>query len=223
LMSVHVPWWINLFLIPLLIAGCGPRLIKMQPEDLAQLKGVDQFQVVHSEGEQLFVMNPGAAAFGLIGGLVGGVVGLQQGKSITQEQQIGDPIVVVKEEFVAGLRREFDLRNLRIVEQALSDNTVEGLKALFEDGLVVDLRTIGWNLYQPSGFSANYQLGYGAQARLSRLADAKILWQGACLIKGKAFEKLGAFTASGAKLLKSEAAEVASECAKQLLKQFSGS
>lgn len=206
------------------VESCAPQatIIRLAPEDLSGLKAAESVHAVHREmSPPLFVANA-AMTMGALGFLVGGALGETQGGRIAREHQLKDPIHVMKAHFLAVLARDYGMKNVRVVEQARSDDKIEGLRADLKEGTVFIFETTGSGMSQPSGFSANYAYTYYSEVRLVRLADGKVLWQNNCRSRGNARESLSTFTADGAKLLKSEMEATANECARQLFDHFSG-
>lgn len=147
-----------------------------------------------------------------------------------------DPVRDVERIFLEGLERELGLGSALVVEgphlgsghvPAIGAD-IESLRAAFGRGLVLDLETFNWQLtFVRRSFIDNanttYGLDFSIRARLVRLSDSTILWQGLCsFTRNQGARPLRELVAEDLKLLKARRTEVAEACAAELLGSFMG-
>jgi hypothetical protein len=206
--------------------GCSAGL-KEVPLDPGIRNGLSQTESIHS-------VTYGPVPLRVV--RLGGVAELAEHAFGTgQFLAFADPVTDVESAFLDGLRGEMGLASVERSGARLSSGHVasmgadlQPLRATFRDGLVFDFETIEWRLaFVSRSFIDNTRTTYGidhsVRARLVRLADATVVWQGICLSRsGDAPRMLQEFTADDFALLKSRRAEVADACAKELLGSFLG-
>lgn len=203
-----------------LISGCASQVVVPTDAARAELRGARTVRVVHVVGEPFRVATPAAA----LGGIVGWALDREMGKSWAQKlgaDAFPDPIIDVKERFVAALGGQAVLPTVTVVPEAVPDNGREAFQRTFRDGLTFDLETKDWSLIQPSGFSADYRLVYKARVRLVSVQDWRILWQVDCDARGPTRASYQAFGADGGRLARAEVAKAVEACSKQLIDGFS--
>ena len=247
-------WSLPVLLILLSIYGCGSgfKQIKMSPEEWSHLKNQPVIQAIHYPSPSLTVITPGKAMLNGLGpALVGVNAGMgatllelggaallgvgaaiygehravSSGNRIVKDYSIDDPIVRVKERFLFTLEKEYNFENIRSIKEPYSSAKLAELKMIFREGLVIDFKTtrIGLNYY-PSSWS-HYHIDYQVRARLIRLEDSKILWQGVCRFvekDPKTSPTMDELTADNGALLKTKLDEAADSCGKELVTQFLG-
>lgn len=166
----------------------------------------------------------------------GGTVELFQGVTRSNElMELRDPVSDVEGGFVEGLREELRLTNLRPAERPMDSPHVAArgaeiapLQAAFGGGLVFDFDTIAWDLaFVSRSFVDNaattYGIDYGVRARLVRLSDSTVLWQGICNFRnGDAPRPWRDLEANEFEVLRARRDEVAKACARELLGSFTG-
>ena len=200
--------------------SCAPQAtVRLQPEDLAQLGATEPVYAVHLEQAPLFIGDPMG---GVLGFVISAAIARSRGDTVAQENEIKDPVYILKESFLADLVQNHGVKNLKVLDEPQPDDNIETLRSALRRGSVLEFKTIASGLSHPNGWTFYYAYAYYAKARLLRLTDGKVLWQSTCSSEGKTREWMGTFTANGAKLLKAEMETTAKECARQLLDHFSG-
>ena len=219
---MRLPWtaWHNVFLLFIGAVSCTSQAtVRLQPQDLAELKVTEPVYAVHVEHAPLFIGNPMG---GLLGFVISGAIGQSRGDGVTQENQLKDPVFILKEQFLADLALNHGVKNVKVLDEPQPDDNIETLRSALRRGSVLEFKTIASGLSHPNGWTFYYAYAYYAKARLLRLTEGKVLWQSTCSCEGKTRDWMGTFTANGAKLLKAEMETTAKACAKQLLEHFSG-
>ncbi len=109
---------------------------------------------------------------------------IEAGGKFLAAAQLTDPIRRVKDRFLETWQLELGLTALP-PSRLLSSNHIHKLHEEFGMGYVIDFRTEKWSIepalsdrmsYGPSGYRAVYM----GRARLIRLQDQSIVWQGTC-------------------------------------------
>lgn len=208
----------------LVAAGCSPAFVPINREEMARLKSEPEIRVVTYQPPRfLFQMAGGpfgAGASGMfnpaIGGFAGGTNSDPRSQVYAIDSPLEDPATQVKNVFIKGVANQLDVARLIQTGVPLSDDDVQALQKKFGGGVVLDFRTESWGLLASSLVSLPYQMIYGARARLLRLNDVRVLWQGQCRYDAN----LDQFKATSTPALTEKFAEAAESCAKQLLAQF---
>lgn len=140
-----------------------------------------------------------------------------------KKYSLQDPVLRVKERFLSTLSVDFDLKNIRPVQGPLTDDRVPALKERFGQGVVIDFKTIKWDLLYYLTDWSHYRIAFSARARMVRLEDSKIIWQGVCDIVGKdrkTSPTLDELESNNGALLKVKLNGAADRCVEELLEQF---
>lgn len=208
-------------LVPLVIslaAGCAPRLIKLEPQELARVQRLEgEIRAVHYSPATLYVTG-GIGDFDPIS-----LVLTIRATTWVRGLSLEDPILRVKDRFVTALETEVGLKNLRTIPTPLGSDSLDHLRAELGKGVVLDFKTLtpppagGWALYAGIFWST---YAYSARARLIRLDDSRILWQGLCKISEK-IPPLRVLEEDDGQAFKTRIEESAVICARQLIQQFS--
>lgn len=113
---------------------------------------------------------------------------------------LGDPIATVTARLTAGIQREYGIPQVRVMPGALN-----------YPGVVLEVRTNYWGVREN-------RVGYLAQAKLTNLADGKVLWTDSCgtIWSDKTGKVRELYSARGW-LLKTKLHEAAGTCADHLL------
>jgi hypothetical protein len=210
------------------VAGCAPRLVGIDRDALLQLKDQPEIRVVRHPPPAFDLGNPGNTVLGSTFGLSGGspVAGAQGRGEITRAFGLTDPARTVEERFTAALAFELGLSSFRPVDETAAGDGLDDLQKAFETGVVLDLKTIHWGLSPDSKLWTRYRLEYVARARLVRVEEAKVVWQGVCDASEREAEggaTLGELTADDAERLTEKFRDAAQACADELLGQILGS
>jgi len=210
--------------------GCSPSLIPMDKNEMARLKSESKIHVVAYQPPN-FNYSTAADGFaaGAIGALTGGLGGAVYGLAMESRASrfaktyfLEDPVPRAKETFLAGLPEHFDVTRVAQSQEPLSDDGVENLRKNFDNGVVLDFKTESWGLIS-APLSSLYQTPYAVRARLVRLADGRVLWQGYCNRDGAGSRAtFDEFTANSGALLKKKLGETGEACGKELISQFLG-
>lgn len=172
--------------------------------------------------------SPGAliASFGIIpiGVLASYKLSKSEGQRVMQEYPQADPVLRVKEGFVATLESDLEIKNIIDVHEVLADGGIDDLKARFKTGAVFEFKTVKWGLTFTRW--SYFRVMYSAVGRLVRLEDAKVLWQGSCrFIEGEPEPNrptLEEFVADKGAQLRAKLLEAADQCMQRLFDQFTG-
>jgi len=195
------------------LSGCVGQQTRLAPEDRLSLASQPQVHAVHHVLARAFGVE--STAYTVVGvlftPLVAGAM-VAEGMAMQRDLKLEDPAPRVKDRLAGALQANLKLANLHFVPQAVQADELELLQKLFHTGMVLDVRTSAWGI-------DNNRAKYSARARLVRLADAAILWQGTCEAvagKGQPSPERKALVADEGALLKMKLLEAADGCAEQL-------
>src|SRR5436309_2349898 len=217
--------------------GCTPAYIQMDPGELATLKGYPEISVLTIKPSDFVYFTAGDQAVGsivsatLIGGGVGGLVTGEamikysetRGQPMVAEYSLEDPVLTVRDEFVAGITSRLELSNMTIRENAVGDDELTKLRETLGDSVLIDLKTVEWGLFTAPLRFSQYYVEYVARGRLVNLREHKILWQTKCAYRRSDRESPSNWdelTANSGKLMKEKLKEHAVACARALLSNF---
>jgi hypothetical protein len=209
----------------LFATACAPAFVPLDKEELARLKN-EEIRVVTYQPPRFVYQAPapyfGAGAAGVFnpvtGGFAGGMAADPRSQVYAIDSPLEDPATQVKNVFIKGLANQLEVARLVQAGEPLSDDDARSLQKKFGGGVVLDFRTESWGLLASSLVSLPYQMIYGARARLLRLSEGRVLWQGQCRYAAN----LDQFKATSTPALTEKFAEAAENCAQQLLAQFFG-
>jgi hypothetical protein len=210
------------------VAGCAPRLVGIDRDALLQLKDQPEIRVVRHPPPGFDLGNPGNTVLGSVFGLSGGspVAGPQGTSEIARAFGLTDPARTLQDRFTASLAFELGLSSLHPVDDAVSGDGFDDLRRAFGTGVVLDLKTVRWGISPDPQFGTRYRVDYAARARLVRVEEATVVWQGACDASEREAERgatLGELTADDAERLTEKFRDAAQACADELLGQILGS
>lgn len=219
--------WLVLIIF-LLMYGCAPTLIQMHPEELSHLKNQSDIQAVHYSPSPFSIRTPGKVMAGG-GGILGSMFSLSlfesAGGKMAKEYTLEDPALRVQNRFLSSLKQDLGITNIRIVQESPSNDSIDELKRTVGKGMVFDFKTTAWTLlYYPFDWT-HYRISYEARARLIRLENSRIAWQGNCEFIGedpKTSPTMDELKANNGAVLKTMLSEAADTCAEELLSQFFG-
>ncbi len=204
-----------------LLAGCAATPIRIDQAERARLATVPVVQTVRYEPESFVVTTAGKAMFGLVGtGLAASA-----GTELRLTLGLDDPARAVQTRFLEVVSRDLGVKNVRAARApAGNKDDPSALKATIGSGVVFDFRTTSWTIvYHPKDFG-RYRTVYAGRARLVRVDDGKVLWQGLCSKRSDddpatspTYDEL---TANKGALLKATFAKNAALCADDLVAQF---
>ena len=211
-----------------LVAGCAPRFVGIDRDTLLRLKDQPEIRVVRHPPPAFDLGNPGNTVLGSVFGLSGGspVAGPQGTGEIARAFGLTDPARTVQDRFTASLAFELGLSSLRPVDNVVSGDGFDDLQKAFGTGVVLDLKTMRWGISPDPQFGTRYRVDYAARARLVRVEEATVVWQGACDASEREAERgatLGELTADDAERLTEKFRDAAQACADELLGQILGS
>lgn len=223
-----------------LAAGCASmQEAQLDPAARARLGAGPTIHVVHWGPKPLGAMDP--------------VHRLDRVPAPEQDDLYGvpgveDPVADIEAAFVAALREELGLTNLRPAGRprweskrmlprgvSLERASANGppLIALpaewFPDGLLLELETLYWQLEVSGGITGTWSrvtgtpkctLRFGHRARLVRLSDDQVLWRGFC--EAKHPRPCDDFKAGDYALVRTLRGEIAKRCAAELMGSFMG-
>ena len=163
--------------------------------------------------------------FGMIGAGIAANSMEKAGQELIASAGVADPAAAVRDRVAEALRGQYGIEPV-VVETAPPSDSVAELKKTLGSGVVFDVRTLGWQLlYYPTDWTHHYVL-YMGRARLVRLDDGKVLWDGRCLHKlpdaqGQR-KTVDEYRADGGVLLREKIEEAANGCAETLIAHLSG-
>jgi len=202
-----------------LVAGCAGPQVRLADEDRTALAQAPQVHLVHQGPMRMFTIEGRAQNAALFfGGIIGVMANVGNSMALQDELEPDDPVLRVKQRMAGALAGELGLGNVNVVAQPVASDQIDDLRASFQSGLVLDVRTTGWGLH-------NDRARYEGRARLLRLADSTLLWQGNCehiLHEDRPSPTREALVANNGELLKANLAEAAERCADGLVASLTG-
>lgn len=215
------------FAVGIFLGGCAPALIPMDKDALARLSSHSEIVAVHysrpspsPRSQSSYWLPTGASPIGNAIGV--GILLLQlaaDNAGPPNNYCWDDPVTKVKERFASTLNRELDLRNVRLVEEALSDDDPEALRSSLGPSMVIDFKTLECG----RGAGAGQLEYYSARARLFFLQDFKVVWQGRCNVRARVDASSGLESAHRGSDAAPETAnieKVLEGCVEELIAQF---
>ena len=217
----------SLYLVgALLLAGCastgtlGPNrseLARMKETEAAEIRAI-----THAPAEFELLSAKKAAAgglFGIVGAAAAGNSMQKAGQEMITTYRVVDPSIMVREKIAVAFANEFGIKSAP--DSAPTSDDLGALKGRFGEATILDTRTRNWRLsYYPGDWSHHF-LAYSVRARLLRLSDGKVLWEGQCVRKltdaKGARRTVDQFRANDGELLKQKMQEAGSGCADELI------
>lgn len=207
-----------------LLSACAQDLVRLDPATRESLKSTSEIKVIHHVAPELYVPTD-QPRVAYTGG--GGYAALesQTRDLLIREYDLKDPILRVKTNFAAAAGKKLGGPTLTPVPAPfMIGEGPDRLKMQFGRETILDFATMYWAVV-PLPFEPADIVAYRARARLIRLPEGKILWQGVCDLEGKDTSggPRGA-NAQGPKAggLKEAFDLLADTCTDQLVAQFMG-
>jgi hypothetical protein len=213
--------------VPALITGCATT-VGLSESDRAGLKnsGAPTYTLLYSSlGSNGLMVTTQKTAFA---GPGAGFLAIKNGKEWTEQHRLAHPLIPVRDRLVSKLKSDFGLYGIKHIDKDIdvSNDTPEKLRAQLgmDKGTVLDLT----GAYQVIYYAANwthFHMYYNARARLVRLDDGKVLWQGNCRTDVEDPDNKPTYddlAANDAARLKQWLNRGAAECNTQLLTQLAG-
>jgi hypothetical protein len=210
-------------LLVMLISGCGGlSRITLDPGTREQLKSNREILVVHYHPWTALPVH-GAGGF------------VEMAVGATSTLPLEDPLLRVKDRFIHDVSAELGISSFRMIQESRFSKHIPAkgadigeLQKAFGTGMVIDFDTIAWQLtFVSRSFVSSdkttYGLDYTVRARLIRLDDSKILWQGFCVIqRDRNPQPWGELAANDFSLLRVKRLDTADACAQELVDYFLG-
>jgi len=213
-----------------IIQGCGPKAMQINTANRAQVRE-NAVYGIHYSPPAFIPMTAGkamtAASFGLIGGAITEAALEKKGKRMVAEYQMKDPAQRVKSIFLNDLSSNGSITAYQPLGYEYKSDDMEYLKLGFNQGYVVDFKTLHWGFIYYGTDWNRYHMRYGLRARIVEFPAAEILWQGVCEIvedeppeQRPSLDELNADNGAEIKRRLDKAADV---CSKQLAEQYAQS
>lgn len=208
-----------------LLSGCATTSAPMDRSQFEQVRAADEINVIYHGPIGPAVQTAGnAVAFQFSMGLAGwGTPGLQ----LMEENGIEDPMIGVRERLMQRLASDAGLNNLVVGNSPVPNDETKAdqIQSKYGSGLHLQLVPGQWTVIYYMGNWARYHMYYGAQARLVRADDGKVLWSSRCQANqddGDSAPDMDELMADKAARLKHWTEKAAAQCADQLAEQFIG-
>lgn len=214
----------------ILIHGCTPTRIKMTLEDQIDLNNRQlRISAVHYEPSDLFILTPveeAMAGGGCIGGLIGicidSVTRVSKSKNIVIENSV-DPVLRIKNRVISRINEKQGI-NVQSMNRALEDDFPDELRRKISGKWLLDFKTVKWRLQYYQWSWSKYYIEYIVRARIIRLTDGKIVWQGVYSFEGDdpadSRATLDELAVNNGELIKKEFNKIADICTDELLSQL---
>jgi hypothetical protein len=207
-------------------AACAPKPIAMDHAERDLLSRGEAVRVIYYTPPD-FKVPPGTMPlimFGAVGGAIAAASMEQsQGQQTVKEYDVQDPIIQVRRRFApqVGVLLNVDMSGETSPRQ---DDDLDSLRKEFSQGYILDLKTSKWGIFR-NPFQTFHYVGYRGRARLIRVSEKKVVWQGVCDLEEKDNDNMPhitEFEANNGALLKANLDKLAASCADELLKQLAG-
>ena len=203
--------------ILILLLGCAPTSILMDQQAKESLSAIKEIKVMYYESPAPLVpISP-----------VGGVVAVVASATETHRERLDkmgleDPILQVKNGFLASMQTSLPKTILSEVSHPLPDDDLEKLKTELGQGYLLDFKTTKWGILNNAMQVYSFAV-YQSRARLVNLSEEKIIWQGVChLVENDPIARPSIldFEADNGALFKAYLAKLATSCVAELNRQF---
>lgn len=224
------------------LTACGTTHTPAPSEAISDLASKTKISVVHYEPEQFTIWtgerklrSTALGMFGLIGASID--AGMQAadakeaGAKFISASQLTDPITLVETRFLIAWQRELGLMTIP-APQLITNDSIRNLQKQLGADYVVDFKTERWSIDPiiSGGLSSEpiaYRTAYTGRARLIRLNDEKIVWEGTCKYEkdDSVTPKLTPYDITGGDqgvAVKASIQVLADTCADYLWRQFFG-
>lgn len=203
--------------ILVVLLGCAPNSILMDQQTKESLSAIPEIKVLYYEPPAPLVpISP-----------VGGVVAVVASAAETHRERLDkmgleDPILQVKNGFLASMQTSLPKTTLSAVPHPLPDDDLEKLKRELGQGYLLDFKTTKWGILNNAMQVYSFAV-YQSRARLVNLSAEKIIWQGVChLVENDPIARPSIldFEADNGALFKAYLAKLATSCVAELNRQF---
>lgn len=219
-------------ILVMITTGCGPGKIVLAPEERSKLKEEPEIIAFRYEGPVLAAI-PGAPASG----------------EYTYERIVvrEEPLIPLMERFLAAIKAELNLGTIRTLleprhhgpdfrfsldQSAEREQDLYRIKRTFQTGLVFDfdknnvLFSPDPSQYRSIAFTrtdsqVRFIVQFWARARLIKVNEQKVLWQGVCIVTNGGMT-LADFREASNPLVQEKLDGAINACAEELTAQFMG-
>ena len=206
-----------------LAVGCATAPTAMSPAAAAAVRG-QSVRVVRYPPPHFELVTAGkvmaGGSFGLVGALIAQHSMQTEGDKLIAEVGAADPAAGVGEQLASLLTGSLGASGIANVETPPADDQLSTLRRQLGSGIVLDVRTLGWQIGYYRSAPRHYHLDYVARARLVRLDDASVLSQASCRHQSddppEQRPTLDGLKANNGEVLKAHLRKAADDCARQL-------
>ncbi len=208
-----------------LMSGCATT-VSLNESERASLKSnaapIQTLLYTSLGSNGLMITTPKTAM--AVGGA--GFLAIKNGKEWSEGNGISHPMTVVRDRMVSNLKRDLGVYSFKHLADTIDagNDAPEKLKTRFGNGLLMDFTGVYQVIYY-LGDMSHYHMYYNARARLVRLDDSKVMWQGNCRLDVEDPNNrptIDDLQANKAARLKEWLNRGAAECSNQLTSQFFG-
>lgn len=208
------------------LAGCATR-VSLDASGRRQLLD-GTVHAVSYESPSFSVVTAGRmATAGLLGPIAGVVVGIQaqnEGKEAVARLAMPDPAAQIRDRLTQRLAADGSLRDVRRAASSPRDDGFDDLRSAGLRPLVLDVKTIGWNLLYYGSNWGRYRVVYVGRARFLNVDAGSTLWEARCESKGPedpaASPTLDEFRQPDGRVLREKIEAAISACVDELLAQL---
>lgn len=200
-----------------LLLGCAPTSILMDQQAKESLSAIQEIKVLYYE--------PPAPLVPISS--MGGAMGIVASATQTHRERLDkigleDPILQVKNGFLASMQTSLPKTTLSEVPHPLPDDDLEKLKRELGQGYLLNFKTTKWGILNNAMQAYSFAV-YQSRARLVNLSEDKIIWQGVCHLAENdpiARPSIHDFEADNGTLFKQYLSKLATSCVAELNRQF---
>jgi hypothetical protein len=208
-----------------LLVGCATT-VSLNDAERAELKtngNPIQTLLYTSMGSNGLMITTPKTAMAYVGA---GFVAIKNGKEWSEENSIHHPMATLRDRVTAKLKSDLGVYSFKPIADTydVSNDAPEKLKVRLGNGLLMDFSGVYQVIYYVADMS-HYHMYYNARARLLRLDDGKVMWQGNCRTDIEDPDNrptIDDLRANQAARLKEWLNRGASECGLQLTNHFFG-
>jgi hypothetical protein len=224
-----------IFVLATFICSCAPSILTT--ENLKQLSQQHRVYAVHYSPRMKFIFHSEENAkgesvgkwFGPIGMIGGGFSDIQKGQAygeiLLKKYEIQDPVLRVKTKIIELLAHDANIANIQTFDTIIPSEDTASLKQSLDGEMAIDFKTMSWAMFSNKETPERFTGMYRTRARLIRLEDGKVVWEGECHLKQHDVKKAPTFeelTANQGALLKVIFQEDADACADEIASLFLG-
>ncbi|PIR24810.1 MAG: hypothetical protein COV43_08485 [Deltaproteobacteria bacterium CG11_big_fil_rev_8_21_14_0_20_42_23] len=232
-----------LFILISLIAvqACAPKTVRLDHRYYQSLRNEANIAATHYRPPTFTVQSisgflMGTVFAGMSGGMWGsspagaGAMGSAsmttfEGKKVDQSTPLEDPAYKIKEGFMSAIAHQLQLSRIQNIREPIERKSEGDLKQVFKNNFIFTFNTTSWGVEAHS--LRSYDLSFRHIAKLIRLSDAQVLWQGVCQYKERLLNDetkkplaLKKLKENNATLLRVNLKKVGNVCTENLLNQF---